>query len=76
MLLFLLTSYKRGRDHENNDDDNTDDYNNDDNTDDMLMMIFMMKLMMILPSLLIWVCSVLNFLTLGMNDDHEIIPRL
>ena len=40
------------------------------------MMIFMMKLMMILPSLLIWVCSVVNFLTLEMNDDHEIIPRL
>ena len=34
----------------------------------MLMMIFMMKLMMILPSLVMWLSSVVKFLTLGMND--------
>ena len=55
----------------------SDDYNNDDdNTDDTLMMIFMMKLMTILPSLVMWLLSVVKFLTLGMNDDYEIILRL
>ena len=45
-------------------------------TDDMLIMILMMKLMTILPSLVMWLWSVVKFLTLGMNDDYEIILRL
>ena len=57
----------KGSDHDNNDDDNTDD---------MLMMMLMMKLMTILPRLVMWVLSVAKFLTLGMNDNNEMILRL
>ena len=45
-------------------------------TDDMLMMITMMKLIMILPSLVMWLSCVVKFLTLGMDDNYEIILRL
>ena len=51
---------------------NDDDNNNDYNTDDMLMM----KLMTILPMLAMWLLKCCEILTLGMNDDYEIILRL
>ena len=57
----------KGSDHDNNDDD--------DDTDDTLMML-MMKLMTILPRLMMWLLSVVKFLTLGRNDDYEMILRL
>ena len=51
------------------------DNNVDDDTDDMLMMLIM-KLMTILRRLEMWLQSVVKVLTLGMNDDYEMILRL